>query len=81
MRKWPPEAITSAVTHAIMQHLSEHPAEGLSKLAFSNVTDAINSLPVFHELGVGTAVQGVTDSIGKGLDGILKIFGDKKKQD
>lgn len=68
------EAITSAVTHAIMQHLSEHPVEGFSRLAFSNVTKAIDSLPVFHQLGIGTAVQGVTDSIGKGVDGILKIF-------
>ena len=57
-----------------MQHLSEHPVEGFSRLTFSNVTKAIDSLPVFHQLGIGTAVQGVTDSIGKGVDGILKIF-------
>lgn len=68
------EAITSAVTHAIMQHLSKHPVEGFSRLAFSNVTKAIDSLPVFHQLGIGTAVQGVTDSIGKGVDSILNIF-------
>ncbi|MBI68601.1 MAG: hypothetical protein CMJ38_00980 [Phycisphaerae bacterium] len=70
------EAITSAVTHAIMQHLSEHPVEGFSRLAFSNVTNAINSLPIFHQLGIGTAVQDVTDSIGRGVDGILNIFDD-----
>ena len=29
------EAITSAVTHAIMEHLQHHPVEGFSKLAFS----------------------------------------------
>ncbi len=75
------EAITSAVTHAIMQHLSEHPVEGFSRLAFSNVTNAINSLPVFHQLGIGTAVQGVTDSIGKGVDSILKIFDDHDHAD
>jgi len=68
------EAITSAVTHAIMQHLSKHPVEGFSRLAFSNVTKAIDSLPVFHQLGIGTVVQGVTDSIGKGVDSILNIF-------
>lgn len=70
------EAITSAVTHAIFQHLSQHPVEGFSRLAFSNVTNAIDSLPVFHQLGIGSAVQGVTDSIGKGVDGILNIFGE-----
>ena len=70
------EAITSAVTHAISQHLSQHPVEGFSRLAFSNVTNAIDSLPVFHQLGIGSAVQGVTDSIGKGVDGILNIFGE-----
>ena len=70
------EAITSAVTHAIMQHLSEHPVEGFSRIAFSNVTNAIDSLPVFHQLGIGSAVQDVTDTLGKGVDGILNIFDD-----
>ncbi len=74
------EALTSAVTHAIMQHLSEHPVEGFSRLAFSNVTKAIDSLPVFHQLGVGSAVQNITDTIGKGFDGIFKIFDNHKKE-
>ena len=70
------EAITSAVTHAIMEHISQHPVEGFSKLAFSNVTGLINSLPVFHQLGVGDAIQGVTDTIGKGVDDVLGGIGD-----
>jgi len=73
------EAITSAVTHAIMQHLAKHPAEGLSKLAFSRVTDAINQLPVFKELGLGSVIQGGFDTVGKTVDevlhGIGKLFG------
>ncbi len=70
------EAITSAVTHAIMDHLSQHPAEGLSKMAFSHVTGLINELPVFKQLGIGSALQGVTDTIGKGVDGVLGGIGD-----
>lgn len=77
------EAITAALTHAIMQHLADHPAEGLSKMAFSQVTGLINELPVFKQLGVGTAIQDVTDTIGKGVDGVLGgignlLGGDKK---
>ena len=70
------EAITSAVTHAILEHLSDHPVEGFSKLAFSSVTELINSLPVFNQLGIGDALQGVTDTIGKGVDGVLGGIGD-----
>jgi len=70
------EAVTSAVTHAIMDHLAKHPAQGISKLAFSHVTGLINELPVFKELGVGTAVQRVADGIGKGVDGIVGGIGD-----
>lgn len=66
------EAITSAVTHAIMQRLADHPAEGLSKVAISHVTDLINTLPVFNELEIGTAIQEVTDELGKGIDDILE---------
>ena len=78
------EAITSAVTHAIMDNLSKHPAEGFSKLAFSHVTGLINKLPVFKELGVGDLMQDVTDGLGKGVDGIIGgigdlLGGDKKK--
>ena len=69
------EAITSAVTHAIMDHLAKHPAEGLSKMAFSHVTGIINELPVFKQLGIGHALQGVTDTIGKGVDGVLGGLG------
>ncbi|MBC8202105.1 MAG: AsmA family protein [Planctomycetes bacterium] len=69
------EAITSAVTHAIMKHLSEHPAEGFSKLALSNVTGLINSLPVFKQLGIGNAIQGIGDSAGKIVDGVLGGIG------
>jgi len=65
------EVITSAITHAIMQHLAAHPVEGLSKLAFSHVTDLINELPVFKQLKIGHALQGATDTIGRGVDGIL----------
>jgi hypothetical protein len=70
------EAITTAVTDAIMQHLVEHPAEGLSKVAFSHVTDLINTLPVFKELELGSAIQEVTDELGKGVDGLLEEFSD-----
>ena len=70
------EAITSAVTHAIMKHLADHPVEGLSKMAFSHVTGLINELPVFKQLGIGTALQGVTDTIGKGVDGVLGGIGE-----
>ncbi len=77
------EAITAAVTHAIMQHLADHPVEGLSKIAFSKVTGLINDLPVFKQLGVGTAIQDVTDTIGKGVDGVFggigKLLGGDKK--
>ncbi|MDP6693514.1 MAG: AsmA family protein [Phycisphaerales bacterium] len=77
------EAITSAVTHAIMDHLAKHPAEGLSKLAFSHVTGIIDKLPVFKQLGVGNLMQDVTDGIGKGVDEILggvgDLLGGKKK--
>ena len=77
------EAVTSAVTHAIMDHLSKHPAEGLSKLAFSHVTGLIDNLPVFKQLGVGNLMQEVTDGIGKGVDDILggvgDLLGGKKK--
>ncbi len=70
------EAVTSAVTHAIMDHLAKHPAEGLSKLAFSRVTNLINKLPVFKELGIGNLMQGVSDGLGKGLDGVIGGIGD-----
>jgi hypothetical protein len=70
------EAITSAVTHAIMDHIAQHPVEGFSKLAFSNVTGLINNLPVFKQLGIGDAIQGVPDTVGKGVDGILGGIGD-----
>ena len=70
------EAITSAVTHAIMKHLADHPVEGLSKMAFSHVTGLINELPVFKQLGIGAALQGVTDTIGKGIDGVLGGIGE-----
>ena len=78
------EAITSALTHAIMSHLSQHPAEGLSKLAFSRVTGFINKLPVFKELGIGNLMQGVSDGLGKGVDsivgGIGNLLGGNKKK-
>ena len=70
------EAITSAITHAIMQHLAQHPVEGFSKLALSKVTNLINSLPVFKELGIGNAIQGIGDTAGKAVDGILGGIGD-----
>jgi hypothetical protein len=70
------EAITSALTHAIMDHLSQHPAEGLSKMAFSHITGLINELPVFKQLGIGDALQGVTDAVGKGVDGVLGGLGE-----
>ncbi len=70
------EAITSAITHAIMKHLEDHPVEGFSKLAFLNVTGLINELPVFKQLNIGGALQGVTDTIGKGVDGALDGIGD-----
>ena len=70
------EAVTSAVTHAIMEHLSKHPGEGLSKLAFSKVTGLINKLPVFKQLGVGNLMQGVTDNLGKSVDSIVGELGD-----
>jgi len=70
------EAITSAVTHAIMDHLAENPVQGFSKLAFSHVTGLIDQLPVFKELGLGNAIQGVTDSVGKGIDDVLGGLGD-----
>ena len=77
------EAITSAITHAIMDHLANHPAEGLSKMAFSHVTGLINELPVFKQLKIGDALQGVTDAVGKGVDGVLgglgELFGGGKK--
>jgi hypothetical protein len=78
------EAITSAVTHAIMNHLLKNPAEGFSKLAFSKVTSLINKLPVFRQLGIGTMIQGVTDTAGKVIDGVIGgignlLGGDKDK--
>jgi|TARA_B100000959_G_scaffold50110_1_gene51938 hypothetical protein len=76
------EAITTALTHAIVKNLSDNPAQGLSKLAFSNATSLINDLPVFNQLGIGNAIQGATDTAGKGVDkllgGIEKLFGGKK---
>jgi hypothetical protein len=79
------EAITSAITHAIMKHLSEHPAEGFSKLALSNVTSLINSLPVFKQLRIGDAIQGIGDSAGKVVDGVIggigDLFGGKNRKD
>ena len=69
------EAITSAVTHAILQHLSNHPVEGFSKIAFSKVTEVINKLPVFHQLGIGTAIQNVTDTAGKVIDSVIGGIG------
>jgi hypothetical protein len=78
------EAVTSAITHAIMAHLSTHPAEGLSKLAVSRITGLIDKLPVFKQLGVGNMMQGVSDKIGKGLDGVVggleDLLGGKKKK-
>ncbi|MFT4592392.1 MAG: hypothetical protein ACI9JK_000084 [Phycisphaerales bacterium] len=79
------EAITAAITQAILQHLKEHPVEGFSKIAFSKVTGIINKLPVFKQLGIGTTLQGVTDGLGKGVDGILggigNLFGGDKDKD
>ena len=69
------EAITSAVTHAILQHLSNNPVEGFSKIAFSKVTEMINGLPVFHQLGIGTAIQNVTDTTGKVIDSVIGGIG------
>tara|TARA_B100000959_G_scaffold278957_1_gene338285 strand:- start:507 stop:1367 length:861 start_codon:yes stop_codon:yes gene_type:complete len=78
------EAITSAVTQAIMQQLSKYPAEGFSRIAFSHVTGLINELPIFKQLGIGTAVQGVTDTAGKMVDGIFggigELLGGGKKE-
>lgn len=70
------EAITSAVTHAIVQHLADHPAEGLSKVAFSHVTDLIDTLPAFKDLELGSTIQEVTDELGKGVDELLEEFSD-----
>ena len=70
------EAITSALTYAIVQHLADHPAEGLSKVAFSHVTDLIDTLPVFKDLELGSTIQEVTDELGKGVDGLLEEFSD-----
>ena len=69
------EAITSAVTHAILQHLSNNPVEGFSKIAFSKVTELINGLPVFHQLGIGTAIQNITDTTGKVIDSVIGGIG------
>jgi hypothetical protein len=70
------EAITSAVTRAILQHLSNSPVEGFSKVAFSKVTGLINGLPVFKQLGIGKKIQNITDTTGKAVDGILGGIGD-----
>ena len=70
------EAITSALTYAIVQHLADHPAEGLSKVAFSHVTDLIDTLPVFKDLELGSTIQEVTDELGKGVDGLLEEISD-----
>ena len=79
------EAITSAVTHAIMQHLAKNPAEGISKLALSKVTGLINELPVFKQLGIGNLIQGIGDTAGKAVDGVIggigDLFGGKKHED
>ena len=79
------EAITSAVTHAIMQHLAKNPVEGISKLALSKVTGLINELPVFKQLGIGNLIQGIGDTAGKAVDGVLggigDLFGGKKSKD
>lgn len=79
------EAITAAITHAILQHLQQHPAEGFSRIAFSKVTGIINKLPVFKQLGIGTALQDVTNGLGKGVDSILggvgNLFGGDKDKD
>ena len=79
------EAVTSALTHAIMDRLSKHPVEGFSKLAFSRVTGLIDKLPVFKQLGIGNLMQGVTDGLGKGVDdivgGIGDLLGGGKKKD
>ncbi|MBT5365335.1 MAG: NAD-dependent epimerase/dehydratase family protein, partial [Phycisphaerae bacterium] len=79
------EAITAAITHAILQHLEQHPAEGFSRIAFSKVTGIINKLPVFKQLGIGTALQDVTNGLGKGVDSILggvgNLFGGGKDKD
>jgi hypothetical protein len=79
------EAITSAVTHAIMQHLAKNPVEGISKLALSKVTGLINELPVFKQLGIGNLIQGIGDTAGKAVDGVIggigDLFGGKKRKD
>ena len=79
------EAITSAVTHAIMQHLAKNPVEGISKLALSKVTGLINELPAFKQLGIGNLIQGIGDTAGKAVDGVLggigDLFGGKKSKD
>jgi hypothetical protein len=69
------EAITSAITHAIMQHLAQHPVEGFSKIAISKVTGLINKLPVFKQLGIGDAIQSVSDTVGKVFDGVFGAVG------
>jgi hypothetical protein len=45
-------------------------------VAFSHVTDLINTLPVFKQLEIGTAIQELTDELGKGIDDILESFGE-----
>ena len=70
------EAITTAITHAILKHLEENPVEGLSRMTFTHITGAIDKLPVFKQLGIGAGIQGVTDAIGSGVDNILGGIGD-----
>ncbi len=78
------EAITSAITHAIMDHLGKHPVEGLSKLTLSHVTGLINDLPVFQQLGIGNAIQGVADTAAGAADtifgGVTELFGGDQKE-
>ena len=69
------ETITTAITSAIMQHLADHPIEGFSKLAISQVTGLFDQLPAIGELGIGETIQGVTDEIGKGVDDLLQGVG------
>lgn len=68
------EAITAAATHAITDHLLQHPAEGFSKVVLSRITDAVHSLPILHELGIAPAIQELTDSIGQEIDEVLNVF-------
>lgn len=78
------QAVTAAVTQAIMKHLSENPVEGFSQATIGQVLGLIDGLPVIGELGIGRGLQDGVSGISKGVDdivgGVENLLGGGKKK-